>query len=467
MSADDGFAALDKGMTLCALLVAAALAAVGAGAAAAAGPRFAPPLHHDPAELRKDALDLRAAAFGQVGTQLSLTLLTTRAWSANDSSCVTMLRRGPVGQLCVSANRARQPMVRFRRANGGRSGYGRLTPVRAAAIEHRGRTLRVLVYPRGLGLPPGNLRWFVSSHSSRGSCKGRCADRLPDAGTLPLTVSVYGAPRCFGAAERAGLNGCVNPALRRFVTPAPSDAELMPDLRCRRVHEFRRYAPVVPCYFGAQFAADPPRLALIGDSHAMSLRATADVAAQALGLKAVSLTEAGCGLATEVDPGWPPVGARCRRYSTQALRWLRAHPSIRTVIVTSSATHGYSEDGLRAMWSRIPASVHRIDVVVDVPRVSYKTAGCVASVRRRHAVSAGACALPRDQQTLPPDPEPGAAAQSGTRVHLIDLTRYFCDSAHCFPVIGGAYVYRDTNHMNLVFAPTLGPYLLQGMGLSP
>jgi hypothetical protein len=34
-------------------------------------------------------------------------------------------------------------------------------------------------------------------------------------------------------------------------------------------------------------------------------------------------------------------------------------------------------------------------------------------------------------------------------------------------VIGGGYVYRDTNHMNLVFAPTLGPYLLQGMGLSP
>jgi hypothetical protein len=258
----------------------------------------------------------------------------------------------------------------------------------------------------------------------------------------------------------------VNPALRRFVIPAPSDAELMPDLRCQRVRDFRRYAPVVPCYFGAQFAAGPPRLALIGDSHAMSLRATADVAAQALGLKAISLTEAGCGFATEVSPGWPPVSARCRRYSTQVLRWLRAHPSIRTVIITSQA-HGYTEDGLRAMWSRIPASVRRINVVVDIPRVSYKTAGCVAAVRRRHAVSAGACAVSRDEHALPPDPAPGAAAQSGPRVHLIDLTPYFCDSTHCFPVIGGAYVYRDTHHMNLVFAPTLGPYLLAGMGLSP
>jgi hypothetical protein len=135
--------------------------------------------------------------------------------------------------------------------------------------------------------------------------------------------------------------------------------------------------------------------------------------------------------------------------------------------LASSALHGYTEDGLAALWSRIPASVRRVYVVVDVPRVSYKTAGCVKAVRSRHAVSAGACAVPRDKDALPPDPAPGAVAQSGPRVHLIDLTRYFCDSAHCFPVIGGAYVYRDTNHMNTVFAATLGPYLLEGMGLTP
>jgi hypothetical protein len=48
-------------------------------------------------------------------------------------------------------------------------------------------------------------------------------------------------------------------------------------------------------------------------------------------------------------------------------------------------------------------------------------------------------------------------------VHLVDLTSLFCDSAHCFPVVGGAYVYRDTNHMNTTFAATLGPYLLRAM----
>jgi hypothetical protein len=458
-------------MVFCVMLVAGAVAAVTAAAAVAAGPRFAPPLHRDAAELRKDPLDLRAAAFGQVGTQLSLTLRTRRAWwvggRSDDSLCVTLLRGRSVGQMCVSANGAHHPIVRFRPARSGGTRYGRLRKVRGAAVGRSGRTtLRVLVYPRALGLRPGPLRWFVRSHWSKRLCRRRCADRLPDAGALPARVSVYGAPRCFGAAARAGGSGCVNSALRRLVIPAPSDAELMPDFPCRARHP-RRYAPVAPCSFGARFAAGPPHLALIGDSHAMSFRATVEVAAQALGLKAVSLTQAGCGFGIEVYPGWRPVGAHCRRHSEQVLRWLSANPSIHRVLLASSALHGYTEDGLRALWSRIPQSVRRVDVVVDVPRVSYKTAGCVRAVRTRHAVSEGACAVPRDEQALPADPAPGAVAQSGPRVHLIDLTPYFCDSAHCFPVIGGAYVYRDTNHMNQTFAATLGPYLLEGMGLTP
>jgi hypothetical protein len=453
----------------CALLTMGAVAAVAAAAAVAAGPRFTPGLHRDAAERHKDPLDLRAAAFGQVGAQLSVTLRTWRTWPAlrlsNDSLCVTLLGDQPVGQLCVAANRARKPIVRFRRALTGGAGYGRFKTVRAAEVAHSGRTLRALVYPRSIGLRPGRLRWFARSRWSKGACAARhCVDRLPNAGAVPLQVSFYGAPRCFGAAALPA--GCVNPALRRFVTPAPSDAELMPDLPCRPQH-LRRYAPVVPCSFGAVFAPGPPRLALIGDSHAMSFRATAEVAAQALGLKAVSLATAGCGFGLEVSSGRRPVSEHCRSHTEQVLHWLNEHPSIDTAVLTSSAIHAYTEDGLARLWGRIPENVKRVFVVVDVPRVSFKTAGCVQSVRKRHAVSAGACALPRDDQTLPADPAPGAVAQSGPRVHLIDLTQHFCDSARCYPVIGGAYVYRDTNHMNTVFAATLGPYLIEGMALTP
>jgi hypothetical protein len=58
--------------------------------------------------------------------------------------------------------------------------------------------------------------------------------------------------------------------------------------------------------------------------------------------------------------------------------------------------------------------------------------------------------------------DPAAAAAVGRpRVHVIDFTRFFCGSSTCYPVIGGAYVYKDDNHMNAAFGVTLGPYLLR------
>jgi hypothetical protein len=44
-------------------------------------------------------------------------------------------------------------------------------------------------------------------------------------------------------------------------------------------------------------------------------------------------------------------------------------------------------------------------------------------------------------------------------MQTVDLTRYFCSAAKCFPVIGGALVLRDTTHMTGVFSASLGPFL--------
>jgi hypothetical protein len=428
-----------------------------APAAAAAVPGYAPPVHRDAGESAGNPLDLRAAGFGQVGTRLSLRLRTREAWaegaSAEDSLCVTLLRRRSLGELCVAAGR---PIARYRRA-----GSGRFRNVRGARVRRRGRVLRVLVYPHALGLDRGRLRWIVRSESGAGSCGNDCADRLPDTGSLRARVSAYGAPRCFGAAARA-RRSCVNRALRRSVVPKPGAAALMPDQLCRPVRRARRYAPALPCVFGARYADGPPRLALIGDSHSAHLRATAEVAAQARGWKAVSITHPGCAFSTEVYPAPAPIPQRCRRHSRKALRWLRAHRSVRFVVTSASAGRGLGEGGFRAMWSRVPRSVRRIYVVRDIPRVSYTTASCVAAVRRRHAISRRACAVSRGG-AFPADPAAAAARHSGRRVRLIDFTRFFCNRARCFPVVGGAYVYRDFNHMNPVFAATLGPYLLRAM----
>jgi hypothetical protein len=49
-------------------------------------------------------------------------------------------------------------------------------------------------------------------------------------------------------------------------------------------------------------------------------------------------------------------------------------------------------------------------------------------------------------------------------VRVIDLTRFFCGPLRCYPVIGGGYVYKDDNHMNAVFATSLGPFVLRALG---
>jgi len=50
------------------------------------------------------------------------------------------------------------------------------------------------------------------------------------------------------------------------------------------------------------------------------------------------------------------------------------------------------------------------------------------------------------------------------RVQVIDLTRFFCDFQLCYPVVGGALVYRNPDHLTATFATTAGPYLLQSLG---
>ena len=45
------------------------------------------------------------------------------------------------------------------------------------------------------------------------------------------------------------------------------------------------------------------------------------------------------------------------------------------------------------------------------------------------------------------------------RIHVIDLSRFFCDATRCPPVIGGVLVYKDLTHITSEYGKTLAPYL--------
>ena len=53
----------------------------------------------------------------------------------------------------------------------------------------------------------------------------------------------------------------------------------------------------------------------------------------------------------------------------------------------------------------------------------------------------------------------GAPARAGRRPHAVLLR----PAAFCYPVVGGALVFKDQNHMTETFAKSLGPYLSRAL----
>jgi hypothetical protein len=342
------------------------------------------------------------------------------------------------GRLCV----ARGPQLRF----GG-------VPIPARVKPEDDGTLRARFAPRVIGLRRGPFRWWAEAPG----------DRYPDSGSLPGRVVVLAEPACFGAAARDPLRPCENPALRTLSRPAPDDAPLVPSSPCRPLT-----ALPGACAFGV---AHGRTFALIGDSHAAHWRAALEVVAQARRRRGVSITRAGCPFSAQI-PASPDLGPdECRALQERTLAWLAAHPSVRTVFLSTwaqpddgphgGAGYGGGPAAYAAMLDRLPTSVRRVHVLHDVPRTTAAAIACVES-RLRHALSlVDACGTPRPD-ALTPDPL-AAAARTRRRARVIDLTDHLCSASACFPVVGGAFVHRDPDHLNAIFARTLGPFVLRAL----
>ena len=272
-------------------------------------------------------------------------------------------------------------------------------------------------------------------------------------------------PRCFGAASRDGRTPCHNAALRFMVRPRPSIAAITPNEPCDRLP---RTGPVHPCAFGVDAADAVRTVALIGDSHASHWRAALQVAALARRWRGISITNGICPVSKFLRPVH---GSRrqCVRWNRAVVRWLTSHPDVSVVVHaqinsrTSVGVRSFAAEvsGYRRTWNRFPRSVRRIVAIRDNPFVTFNTPGCVMRARARRERPGRACALSRGF-SLRRDPIAVAASSSRSRrVHLVDMTRYFCASRLCYPVVGGALVHKDTHHLTRLFARTLGPYLLR------
>ena len=155
-------------------------------------------------------------------------------------------------------------------------------------------------------------------------------------------------------------------------------------------------------------------------------------------------------------------------WNRQVLRWLARHPEVTKVFVGQiSGGAGViapgrdqlaaQRAGYVAAWKALPASVEQVVVLRDTPKVLGDTDTCVERAIERRRPAGKACRVARaDALTV----DSAAVAGRGLRaVQVVDLTPFFCDRRFCYPVVGGALVFKDQNHLTETFSKSLGPYL--------
>jgi hypothetical protein len=276
--------------------------------------------------------------------------------------------------------------------------------------------------------------------------------------------SAQAGPRCFGAASRDPEHRCVNPRLARVVTPTPDQAVLNPNFACRK-HKVTEQ--LSPCTFGAK--RPTATVALIGDSHAQHWRSALAVVARRRNWRVEDVSVPLCMFSTATTGAGPPFDQRCPQWNADVAAWLGANPQIRTVFVAGKTeqfvrpapgqtSYQARLEGYKARFAALPQNVI---VLRDDPGERITTKDCVRRRMARHQPLTRACGVPR-RTAIRRDPAVAAARAIGKPV--IDLTRQFCDGRACYPVIGGALVHKDADHLTQVFARTLGPFLDRAYG---
>jgi hypothetical protein len=301
--------------------------------------------------------------------------------------------------------------------------------------------------------------------SGAGDAHGNGLARPTDGSTASLSA------RCFGAASRATPNRCRRAGLESTVIPKPAVARHGRNAPCTRTQGSDL---LNLCEFGAPVSSASAHVVLLGDSHAMNWRAAVAVVAEHEGWHATSIAMAGCPYSTSTRVIPEPLRTQCVERNRQVPEWFAAHPEVHTVFVSQiSGAEWMAAPGLSqfetqvrdyiAAWSRLPASVRHIVVIRDAPKALPSTAACIERALARDEAPAGACRMARSR-VLDRDAAVAAAARlHSPRVEVADLTRYFCDREWCYPVIGGALVQKDLNHLAAPFMDSLGPYLLRAV----
>lgn len=269
-------------------------------------------------------------------------------------------------------------------------------------------------------------------------------------------------PACFGAASV--LDPSCEETVSDTILPAPgfagADAPGQPQCFIQ-LNDSR----AVSCEFGSD-AADAPRVALVGDSHAYQYVATFKLIAEQEGWHLTTYLKGACpwNATPLATPG--SFGAACSDWRDGVTAELAdgEFDAVFTAAISStpyaSAGHDSSFDaavaGYREAWATMTDRGIPVVTVVDNPGWETDPNKCL---RTRDAAQ---CNGARSEHLAANDPL-REAADGTPGITLLDFSDVYCDDDTCFPVIGGANIYRDQDHLTVTFANTLAPQLTEAV----
>lgn len=264
-------------------------------------------------------------------------------------------------------------------------------------------------------------------------------------------------PACFGAAAVLDTD-CAQTEWGDTILPAPGFAGVDQPADDQCFMQLNDARPV-SCTFGSD-AADAPRIALVGDSHAYQLLPTFTRMAEQNGWRLVTFFKGACPWSTTPISASGAFGAACGEWR-DAVRPVLDGMELNAVFTASLATTpfaaaGYDSSfdaavaGYRSAWADFTERGIPVITVADNPTWETDPNKCLRTRPQADCVGVRS-------EVLHEDPVVAAAAVA-PGVTLLDFTDVYCDATTCFPVVGGANLYRDQDHLTVTFADTLSPW---------
>jgi peptidoglycan/LPS O-acetylase OafA/YrhL len=289
-----------------------------------------------------------------------------------------------------------------------------------------------------------------------------------DAAAAQLRSTLETPPDCFGAASGltdglAPIEFCSNPELQDQIIPSPGfgNADRPQHPECLVTLNDAR---LTSCEFGDTTSDAAPRVAVIGDSHAYALLDPIIEMAETNGWHLTTYLKGACPWSTTPIAGGDAFAASCADWRSNLDEELASVAGYDVIFTAALADHTLDADGSAAAaetagfveaWSPQLEQATPVVTLVDNPSWETDPNKCL------RISDAASCTESRDDGLGEVDPLASAAtelAAGGLDVTLLDFSETYC-ADDCFPVIGGANVYRDQDHLTRTFAFTLAPFI--------